>query len=481
MSEVHNRLDRVGRKGILFAFYEVEFSHESSRLEVMKQRTILREASISGTALHTAAEVTLTLKPAPVNTGIVFKRKDIFGKPEVKPHIEMISADLVRNTGITSGHTKLHTIEHVLAALTGMGIDNCIVEMDAAEPPILDGSAKFFVNLIQQAEPVEQDVDRVYFELKEPVSVTEGNRSLIALPYDGLKITCTSADDRGIHTQHLSLDIDPDTFQAGIAPARTFTIYEDIEELLKLGKIQGGSLDSAIVIKGDKILSKEPLRFSDEFVRHKILDIIGDISLLGMPLKAHIIAVRPGHALNAKLTEKIYRQKVSLDAKPEQKEAKKPAAKVKMFTESVLDTRRILELLPHRYPFVLIDRVVETRGGDELTAIKNVTINEGFFQGHFPGNPVMPGVLQLEAMAQAAGILMLRHVNGEDKLAFFMSADKVKFRRAVKPGDQLQIDVKITKSRGDKIACASGVCKVDGKIVSSADLMFTILDASETP
>ena len=173
----------------------------------MKQRTILREASISGTALHTAAEVTLTLKPAPVNTGIVFKRKDIFGKPEVKPHIEMISAALVRNTGITSGHTKLHTIEHVLAALTGMGIDNCIVEMDAAEPPILDGSAKFFVNLIQQAEPVEQDADRVYFELKEPVSVTEGNRSLIALPYDGLKITCTSADDRGIHTQHLSLDI----------------------------------------------------------------------------------------------------------------------------------------------------------------------------------------------------------------------------------------------------------------------------------
>jgi len=448
---------------------------------IMKQRTILREASISGTALHTAAEVTLTLKPAPENTGIVFKRKDIFGKPEIKPHISLVSNDLVRNTGVTSGHTKLHTIEHVLSALGGMGVDNCIVEMDSAEPPILDGSAKFFVNLVQQAEPVEQNAEREEFFLREPVSVSDGNRSIIALPYNGLKITCTSADDRGIHTQHLSIDIDPETFQAAIAPARTFTIYEDIEELLKMGKIQGGSLDSAIVIKGDKIISKEPLRYQDEFVRHKILDIIGDIALLGVKLNAHIVAVRPGHALNAKLTEKIWRQFESSKVAPTVPEKPKVQAHAKIFTEATLDTRRILELLPHRYPFVLIDRVTETRGNTELTAIKNVTINEMFFQGHFPGNPVMPGVLQLEAMAQAAGVLMLRQINGEDKLAFFMSADKVKFRRAVKPGDQLQIDVKITKSRGDKIACAEGECKVAGKVVSSAELMFTILDAAEAP
>lgn len=446
----------------------------------MKQRTILREASISGTALHSAAAVTLTLKPAPVNTGIVFKRKDIFGKPEIKPHITQISSDLVRNTGVTSGHTKLHTIEHVLSALVGMGVDNCVVEMDAAEPPILDGSAKFFVNLIQQAEPVEQDAEREIFRLREPVSVSEGNRSLIALPYDGLKITCTSADDRGIHTQHLSIEIDPETYQAAIAPARTFTIYEDIEELLKMGKIQGGSLDSAIVIKGDKIISKEPLRYQDEFVRHKILDIIGDIALLGVKLNAHIVAVRPGHALNAKLTEKIYKQMEA--AKSSRKKPATPSKPdVKLFTETTLDTRRILELLPHRYPFVLIDRVVETRGDSELTAIKNVTINEPFFMGHFPGNPVMPGVLQLEAMAQAAGIMMLRHVSGEDKLAYFMSADKVKFRKAIKPGDQVQIDVKITKSRAQKFVCAEGICKVDGKIASSAELMFAIIDASDAP
>ncbi len=450
----------------------------------MKQRTILREASISGTALHSAAEVTLTLKPAPENTGIVFRRKDIYAKPELRPHISLISQDLVRNTGVSEGHVKLHTIEHVVSALNGMNVDNCIIEMNADEPPILDGSSKFFVNLIQQAEPVEQEAERAEFSLVEPVSVSDGNRSLIALPYDGLKITCTSADDRGIHTQHLSIDIDPETYQASIAPARTFTIYEDIEPLLKMGKIQGGSLDSAIVIKGNKILSKEPLRFQDEFVRHKILDIIGDIALLGVKLKAHIVAVRPGHALNAKLTEKIYRQMEALKNAPKAQSKQKggaPEQHHKIFTEATLDARRILELLPHRYPFVLIDRITETRGNTELTAIKNVTLNEQFFQGHFPGNPVMPGVLQLEAMAQAAGILMLRQIDGEDKLAFFMSADKVKFRRAVKPGDQLQIDVKITKSRGEKIACAEATCKVAGKVVSSADLMFAVLDAADAP
>ena len=449
----------------------------------MKQRTILREVSISGTALHSAAEVTLTLKPAPENTGIVFRRKDIYSKPELRPHISLISQDLIRNTGVSEGHVKLHTIEHVVSALSGMNVDNCYVEMNADEPPILDGSAKLFVNLIQQAEPVEQNAEREEFALVEPVSVSDGNRSIIALPYDGLKITCTSADDRGIHTQHLSVDIDPETYQAAIAPARTFTIYEDIEPLLKMGKIQGGSLDSAIVIKGNKIISKEPLRYQDEFVRHKILDIVGDIALLGVKLKAHIVAVRPGHALNAKLTAQIYKQMLAQKSAP--KKAAKPAdvsgEHHKVFTEATLDARRILELLPHRYPFVLIDRITETRGNTELTAIKNVTLNEQFFQGHFPGNPVMPGVLQLEAMALAAGFLMLRQIDGEDKLAFFMSADKVKFRRAVKPGDQLQIDVKITKNRDGKIACAEGTCKVGGKIVSSADLMFAIMDAADAP
>ncbi len=442
----------------------------------MKQRTILREVSIKGTSLHTGEEVHLTFKPAPEDHGIVFRRIDLYGKPEVRASVEHVT-DLVRSTTLTAGHAKVHTVEHVLSALAGLGIDNVLVELDASEPPILDGSAKHFVNLLQQAEPVEQKHDRKYFVLKEPVCVSEGNRSIIALPYDGLKITCTSADDRGIHTQHLSLDIDPESYAAQIAPARTFTIYEDIEELLKLGKIQGGSLDSAIVIKGDKILSKEPLRFKEEFVRHKILDIVGDVTLLGMPLKAHIIAVRPGHALNARLTAGLH-EKV-LAEKSGKKPAKEEAKKVVAPDAKALDIRQILDLLPHRYPFVMIDRVKQIISEDELVAMKNVTINEPYFMGHFPGHPVMPGVLQLEAMAQAAGILMLRRVSSEGKIAFFMSADKIKFRQAVVPGDQLEVHVKLTKSRGMKIGVAEGTCKVDGKVVSSAELMFTIVDAKE--
>lgn len=450
----------------------------------MKQRTIAKEVTVSGKALHSGAEVSLTIKPAPENTGIVFKRTDVFGKPEIKPHISLISSDLVRNTGVTSGHIKLHTIEHVLSSMSGMNIDNCIVEMNAGEPPIMDGSAKAFVKMIKEADVVEQSADVEVFELKEPVSITDGNRSVIALPYsEGLKITCTSADDRGTHTQHLSIDIDPDSFENGVSSARTFTVYEDIEPLLKIGKIQGGSLDSAIVIKGDKILSKEPLRFKDEFVRHKILDIIGDIALLGVKLKAHIIAARTGHSLNARLTAEIYKQMLKYKSDTSKKVEKKVAKKeqVVVSTETTLDTRRILDLIPHRYPFVLIDRIEQVIDDTEVIAIKNVTINEPFFQGHFPGNPVMPGVLQLEAMAQAAGILMFKRIDGSDKLAFFMSADKVKFRKAVKPGDQLRIHGVITKNRGNKVICAKVECSVADSVVSSAELMFSILDVNEAP
>ncbi len=444
----------------------------------MKQRSILREVSISGKSLHTGEEVHLTLKPAPVNHGIVFQRLDLFGKPELKPSIEFVT-DLVRSTTIADGHAKVHTVEHVLSALSGCGIDNVLIEMDASEPPILDGSAKHFVNLIQQAEPVEQDAERSYFVLEEPVSVTRGGSSIIALPHDGLRITCTSTDDRGIHTQHLSLDIDPESYIAQIAPARTFTIYEDIEELLKLGKIKGGSLDSAIVIKGDKVLSKEPLRFKDEFVRHKMLDIIGDIVLVGMPVKAHFVAVRPGHALNAELS-KVLHKKLLAKIKGKKKATAAKKLEVTSEPEKAMDIRRVMDLLPHRYPFILVDRVIEIVDDDELVALKNVTINEPFFQGHYPGRPVMPGVLQVEAMAQAAGLLLLRRLSIEDnKIAFFMSADKIKFRQAVEPGDSIKIRVKLIKIRGNKIATAASECTVGDKVVSSAELMFMLVETNE--
>jgi UDP-3-O-[3-hydroxymyristoyl] N-acetylglucosamine deacetylase / 3-hydroxyacyl-[acyl-carrier-protein] dehydratase len=441
----------------------------------MKQRTLAREVSVSGHGLHTGETVVLTMKPAPVDHGIVIKRIDLPGAPELKPHISLIG-DLVRNTGLTSGHVKIQLVEHVLSALHGCGVDNVLIEMNASEPPIMDGSAKPFVNLLLQGEPVEQEKDREYFVLDAPVSVTHGNSSLIALPCDEFKVSCTSADDRGIHTQHLSLTIDPDVYITQVAAARTFTIYEDIEELLKLGKIKGGSLDCAVVIKGDKIISKEPLRFKDEFVRHKILDLIGDVRLLGLPLKAHIVAMRPGHAINAELTKALFAR---LEEKKKAGKKKEKARTSVLPTETALDIRRILEMIPHRYPFVMIDRVVEFIGEDELVAVKNVTINEPFFQGHFPGNPVMPGVLQIESMAQAAGVLMLRRTSNDGRTPFFMSADKVKFRRPVRPGDQLIVNAKITRVRGEKLATAECTCTVGGQVVSSSELMFGFVDEGE--
>ena len=441
-----------------------------------KQRTIRKERAVQGKSLHTGEEVTLTIKPAPPNSGYLFRRMDLYGKPEIKPAAENIS-DLVRSTTITNGNAKVHTIEHVLSALVGCGIDNAEIELDASEPPIMDGSSRPFVNLIMEAEPIEQVEDRQFWEITEPVSVTSGNRSIIALPHDGLRITCTSADDRGIHVQHLSIDIDPETYVAQIAPSRTFTIYEEIEELLKIGKIQGGSLDSAIVIKGDKILSKEPLRFEDEFVRHKILDIVGDFSLLGKSLKAHIIAVRPGHSLNSQLVSKII--ETSAGKKGKASVGTSPRKSYVLPDETELDIRRVLDVLPHRFPFVLIDRVLSMDGETSLTALKNVSVNEPFFPGHFPGHPVMPGVLQLEAMAQAAGILLLKKGSAEGKVAFFMSADKVKFRKPVVPGDQLIIEAVLDKVRGNKLATAKVECKVGEKVVSSASLMFSIVDGGD--
>jgi UDP-3-O-[3-hydroxymyristoyl] N-acetylglucosamine deacetylase/3-hydroxyacyl-[acyl-carrier-protein] dehydratase len=396
---------------------------------------------------------------------------DLAGRPELKPCIETVG-ELVRCTTIVGGDVQIYTVEHLLAAINGLEIDDILIELDGEEPPILDGSAKQFTELILRAQIIEYGDDREYFFLKNPICISDGSRSILAVPYDGLKITCTSADDQGIHTQHLVLDITPEIFTNELAAARTFTLYEDIEPLLRIGKIQGGSLDSAIILKGNQIISKEPLRFRDELVRHKMLDILGDITLLGYPLRAHIIAVRPGHALNAKFTRELRKQFLA-----QQNNVERSEVQVVHEEQSGLNIRRIINLIPHRYPFLLIDRILRI-GDDELVAIKNVTINEPHFQGHFPGRPVMPGVLQIEAMAQAAGVLMLHQANLAGKLAFFMSCDRVKFRRIVEPGDQLQIEIKLLKHRGGKIGIAKGICRVGRNIVSSAELMFTIADDS---
>ncbi|MDR2668024.1 MAG: bifunctional UDP-3-O-[3-hydroxymyristoyl] N-acetylglucosamine deacetylase/3-hydroxyacyl-ACP dehydratase, partial [Puniceicoccales bacterium] len=421
-----------------------------SKLLAVGQRTVERRVGVRGRGLHTGQDVTVHICPAEIGSGIIFRRVDFIGKPELCPDISTVG-DLVRCTTLAKGDVRIHTVEHLLSAISGLGVDNILVEIDGEEPPVLDGSAREYANLIQQAGIVEQGGERKEFTLTQPLCVSEGKRTIIAVPHDGLRISCTSADDGGFHTQHLSIDITPESYISQIAPARTFTIYEEVEGLLKMGKIRGGSLDSAIVIKGDKILSKEPLRFKDEFVRHKILDIIGDLTLLGIPLRAHVIAVRPGHALNAKFVMELRRRM-------DEQNSKDNAPTVSEEPDCIpsLNIRQIINLIPHRYPFLLVDRVVEA-DDCRLLAIKNVSIDEPFFMGHFPGRPVFPGVLQIEAMAQAAGIMVMRHAGMAGKLAFLMSCDRVKFRRVVEPGDQLHIEVKLLRQRAKKIAVVEGV------------------------
>ncbi len=301
-----------------------------------------------------------------------------------------------------------------------------------------------------------------------------------AFPHERFKITCTSSDKGGRFTQFFSIELTPETWESEIAQARTFCFYEEIEYLIKNGLIRGGSLENAIVIRDDAVLTAEPMRYREEFVRHKILDIIGDLSLIGAPLRGHIVAVKPGHAANCGLAGRILQQSQrplvaaqSFSPPGPLKQTTQPKQpQVSDETIAPLDSDQIMQILPHRYPFLMVDRVTRI-DGNKITAEKNVTINEPYFQGHFPGHPIMPGVLQLEAMAQVAGILTLKQADNAGKIAYFMAAEKVKWRKPVKPGDVLQIDIELLRARG-KVAKAKGVCTVRGEVVSEAEITFTL-------
>jgi UDP-3-O-[3-hydroxymyristoyl] N-acetylglucosamine deacetylase / 3-hydroxyacyl-[acyl-carrier-protein] dehydratase len=306
---------------------------------------------------------------------------------------------------------------------------------------------------------------------------------MAVFPHDRLKITCTSVDKRGYFTQFHSVELTPETWERELAHARTFCFYEEIEYLIRNGLIRGGSLENAIVIRDDAVLTTEPLRYPDEFVRHKILDILGDLTLLGRPLRAHVIAVKPSHTLNCAVARQLAIQMrkplmaVQTFSPPPERRAAAVATPVLEPVEptkhpTVMDIGKVMKTLPHRYPFLMVDRVTRI-DGNRITALKNVTINEPFFEGHFPTHPIMPGVLQLEAIAQVAGILTLQHVENIGKLAYFMSADSVKWRKPVRPGDTLIIEVELIKTRG-KIGRAKGTCLVDGEIVSEAEVTYMI-------
>jgi UDP-3-O-[3-hydroxymyristoyl] N-acetylglucosamine deacetylase/3-hydroxyacyl-[acyl-carrier-protein] dehydratase len=434
------------------------------------QQTTVREAqSVKGFALHTGSEVTLTVKPAAANTGFVFKRIDLADEPTVAAHIDNVK-QVERATTLGEGSVKIHTVEHLLSAMRGLGIDNAVIEIDANEPPIGDGSGRLFVELLEKAGKIELDVPVSEYELREPIRVTSRDGGyMIAWPSDRFEITCTNANHLGKHTQFRTWNPETGNYAKEIALARTFVFYEEVQPLLEKGLIKGGSLENAVVIRGDAILSREPLRYEDEFVRHKILDILGDLSLFPGRLKAHIYASKPSHALNVDLAREIYKQY-------KQRMAARAPMENMPIGEGAMDAADIMKILPHRFPFLLVDRILGFDGNTKITGQKAVSMNEPFFPGHFPGHPVMPGVLQVEAMAQVASILLFKNTGVGGKIGYFMSADKVKWRKPVLPGDTLIIEVELTKSRG-KIAKANGVCRVKNEIVSEAELMFGIVDA----
>ena len=433
----------------------------------MNQHTLAKSASIGGSSLHTGQEVTLTLHPAPPGHGWKFKRADLADEPTIDARIDLVKT-VERATSLAEGNAKVHTVEHVIAALAGMGVDNALVEMDANEPPICDGSAQPFVAAIKKAGLEEQPVPRAVFAVTEPIHLETKTGSLMTIvPDDAFRISCTQVGPDGRFTQFHTTEITPAIFEKEIAPARTFVFYEDLKPLMDKGLIKGGSLENAVVVRGDSVLCKEPLRFKDEFVRHKILDIVGDLALFGRAIRGHVIAVKPGHGPNTELCRAIARQHARAVA------LVPPAVTPK--GGDVLDVNDVMKLLPHRYPFLMVDRIVSLEGENKCTGVKSVTINEYFFQGHFPGHPVMPGVLQLEAMAQVGSVLLCRIPGYAGKIGYFMSADGVKFRKPVMPGDTLFIEVEMTQ-RKKAIAKARGRCIVNGEVVSEAEMLFGVVD-----
>jgi UDP-3-O-[3-hydroxymyristoyl] N-acetylglucosamine deacetylase / 3-hydroxyacyl-[acyl-carrier-protein] dehydratase len=431
------------------------------------QHTLTKSASVSGSSLHTGERVTLTLHPAPPGHGRKFRRKDLPDEPTIDARIENVKT-VERSTTLGEGNVKVHTVEHVLSALAGLGVDNALIEMDANEPPIGDGSAQPYLELIKKAGVSQQEAPRPEYVVNEPIHIETKTGALMTIvPDPGFRISCTQVGPEGRFTQFFSAEITPEIYEKEIAPARTFVFYEDVKPLMDKGLIRGGSLENAVVVRGESVLSKEPLRFREEFVRHKILDIVGDLSLFGRPIRGHVIAVKPGHGPNTELARAVAKQCARTMALVPPSMTPKGG--------DVLDVNDVMKLLPHRYPFLLVDRLLGLDSETKCTGVKSVTINEPYFQGHFPGHPIMPGVLQLEAMAQVGSILLLRQPGNAGKIGFFMSADSVKFRKPVVPGDTIFIDVEVTQRKRMILKCR-GRCTVNGEVVSEAELMFGLVD-----
>ncbi|MDD5747015.1 MAG: bifunctional UDP-3-O-[3-hydroxymyristoyl] N-acetylglucosamine deacetylase/3-hydroxyacyl-ACP dehydratase [Candidatus Omnitrophica bacterium] len=430
------------------------------------QKTITNTVELSGIGLHTGQKVNVRFKPGEENTGIEFIRVDLPHRPRVAAHMSNV-IERPRRTSIGIAGVEIHTIEHVLAALVGLGIDNLVIELDAEELPGLDGSALPFLESLKKAVVREQKSPRVYFQPKEPLFMEEGDSSLMILPANDFHVSYTMNYAHPVlRSQYASFAFTAQTFEKEIAPSRTFCLQQETDELTRQGLGKGANYDNTVVV-GSKGVVNNTLRFDDEFVRHKICDLIGDLYLLGHPLKGHVIGIKSGHPLNIKLLQKIKH------SHERQTKAGVGAVCEEFNRMAPLDINDIQRILPHRYPFLLVDRIVELKEDTNAVGIKNVTINEQFFNGHFPGRPVMPGVLIIEAMAQVAGVLILSKRGNLGKRAFFMCIDKVKFRRMVLPGDQLRMEVAVLKLKS-KTGQVYARATVEDRLVAEAVLMFSL-------
>lgn len=428
------------------------------------QRTVARPAETSGVGLHTGLRTTVRLKPAEPNTGVVFVRTDIPGYVRIPATIKH-RVSIQRRTALRRGDAEVHTTEHLLSVFAGVGVDNVEVELDGPELPGADGSARPFVELVRQAGVHEQDAPVREVVVKEPIGISQGGASLVALPYDGLRVSYTL--DYPLPTlpsMHYTVELDQERYEQEVAPARTFVLRREAEMLLAAGLGKGANTENTVVINDDGKVDGD-MRFSDEPVRHKVLDILGDLALLGAPLRAHIIAVKSGHELNAALVKKIAEREDEL-----LQEGDEPAG-------VALDIREITRILPHRYPFLLVDRIIEVQGAQRAVGIKNVTVNEPFFQGHFPGQPVMPGVLLIEAAAQVTGAMLLGSREHAGKLAYLLGVDNFKFRKTVVPGDRVVIESEALRIK-ERTGQARVKATVDNHVVCEGVLKFMLIETA---
>lgn len=459
---------------------------------MVKQKTIQSEVTLEGVGLHTGQDVKMTLKPAPINNGFTFVRVDLEGHPVIEADANYV-VNTQRGTNLEKKGVRVQTTEHVLAAFVGCDLDNVIVELNASEPPIMDGSSKYFVEAVEKAGIVEQDAEREEYIVKEVISYVDETTGseIIIMPSDSYQVT-TMVDfgTKVLGTQNATLK-DMKDFKVEISEARTFSFLHELEALLANGLIKGGDLNNAIVyvdkeisdetmghlkkafgkedisVKSNGVLDNLTLHYPNEAARHKLLDVIGDLALIGMRIRGKVIANKPGHAVNTNFAKKI--------SKIIRNEKRNQVPSFDLHQEPLMDVNKIMSFLPHRPPFLLVDKILEM-SDKHVIGLKNVTMNEPFFVGHFPGAPVMPGVLIVEAMAQAGGILILSSVpDPENYITLFMKIDNVRFRNPVLPGDTLVFKLELLTPIRRGICHMQAIAYANGKITTEAELMAQIV------